>query len=92
VLIFHIYFLILFSNGFDHITVVKCLFHFLALTDLSPPMTFALTDCHKLKSHGLPTYCHLFSYIKKRDERQREKKKERRETEEIKIEIRPFQF
>jgi hypothetical protein len=44
----------------------------------------------KLKFHGFPTHCHIFSYIKRemRDkERKKINKKERRETKEIKIEI-----
>jgi hypothetical protein len=44
----------------------------------------------KIKSHGLPTHCHLFSYIK-REMRQRDKeernKRDKREIEEIKTEI-----
>jgi hypothetical protein len=39
-------FFTLFSNGFDQIIIVKYLFYFLVLTDLSSSMTFALTDCH----------------------------------------------
>jgi hypothetical protein len=46
----------------------------------------------KQKSHGLSTSFHLFSYIKKRDERDSEekeerKKKQRRDREEIKTKI-----
>jgi hypothetical protein len=43
----------------------------------------------KLKSHQLPTPCHLFSYIKREMKNKERKKKERRkETAEIKIEFR----
>jgi hypothetical protein len=38
------YFFTLFSNDFVQITVIKYLFYFLALIDLSPSMTFDLTD------------------------------------------------
>jgi hypothetical protein len=38
----------------------------------------------KLKSHELPTQCHLFSYIKRNMRDRERKKKERRETEENK--------
>jgi hypothetical protein len=41
----------------------------------------------KNKNPGLPTHCHLFSYITRETRDKERKKKELRETEEIKIEI-----
>jgi hypothetical protein len=50
----------------------------------------------KQKSHELLTPFHLFSYIKSemrdKEEKEERNKKQRRETEEIKIEIRPSQL
>jgi hypothetical protein len=58
---------------------------------LSPSNDPKIKIKKKLKSHRLPTSCHLFLYIK-REMRDRERKKERREIKEVKTEIQPSQF
>jgi hypothetical protein len=65
---------------------------FFYLTVRSSQFNDPKVKIQKLKSHGLPTHCHLFLYIKREMRDKERKKKQRREIEEIKIKIHPSQF